>query len=172
MDKTGREGASVCERYVFARRGQTLECAVRFDAMPDFPKIERCYRQALDAWLDWMKNVRLQTLIEADAALKGAERKGRLHRSSESWQFVLSSSLTDGRYLSVTLSVKGKGKEINRTFVQRRVWDTERGILCPLAQLICAKKARMYDKWEYSIENGELTVFRRGKARKIKRMNQ
>lgn len=153
--------------YVYAKHGRIIECFVQYEPIGQFEPIEQCYRRSLNQFLEWLSQVRLPALIEADAALKGNTRQNRLHRSAEKWNYALSAHLTECRYLSVTLTVTGEGDQFSQCFRERRVWDAEKGILCPLSYFLPMKRARKYDKWEYSLENGELTVFRKGKMYKL-----
>lgn len=152
------------ERRVFSRRSAVIECTISIDPLSDAPEIEHCYRRAAEALVEWLERERLPVLAELQAAERG---KNRLHRSAEQWTFTLTVR-TLGRYRSVCLRVKGKGKALERSFVQHRVWDAEKGRLCPLSIFLSPRKAKNYDKWEYSIENEQLTLSRKSKMHKTK----
>lgn len=152
------------ERRIFSRRSAMIECTISIDPLPDAPEIERCYRQAAEALVEWLERERLPVLAVQQAAERG---KDRLHRSAEQWTFALTVRPL-GSYRSVCLRVMGKGKALERSFVQHRVWDAEKGVLCPLSVFLSPRKAKKYDKWEYSIENEQLILFQKGKMHKNK----
>lgn len=154
------------DHYSFSRKGWTVECDVSFDRISN-RLIESPYRQAIAEFLGWLEGDRLNELVEADKTEKAAgRRKNRLHRAPEYWSVVLRAR-PSGDYLSVSLSVKGSGEGFERSFAEHRVWDCQRGILCPLFRVMPAFRAKKYDKWAYFIENNHLIVNQKGKTRKI-----
>lgn len=154
------------ERYLFSRRGAAIECTVSTDRMSDCPKIDSCYNRALSAFLKWLEEERLSALVAESSAERASGKCNRLHQTPEQWYFTLARH-TIGTFWSVCLTVTGKGDSYEQRYCQRRVWDSERSILCPLSCFISPRQARKYEKWEYSLEKDGLTVCRKGKINKI-----
>lgn len=105
----------------------------------------------------------------SDNTNRNEERKKRLHSQPEFWRFDGKGQLIDGRYLSVVLQVSGRGADgVIEQFEQRRVWDAENGILCPLDCFLPRKNAKKYQKWAYSLENGFILVYKNNRKNKKK----
>lgn len=154
------------ERHVFSRRGITVECLLVIDPLPTASKIEQCYRKAAECLLDWLEHERLTALVEEGARSSKGGRAARLHYLPERWRFELTAHSV-GKYLSVCLTVTAKGAQFERRSSSCRVWDREKGILCPTACFLPARKTGKYDKWEYSLEENSLKLRRKGKLHKI-----
>lgn len=151
------------DRYVFSKRGCTIECKCMTQTLADYPKIKECYDAAKVRFVQWLENVRFPEMLESQGSQRGINR---LHIEPECWRFSVSARSAE-KYLSVCLSVSGKGTSFEQTVTERRVWDTEKNILCPITLFLPVWEAKKYDKWECFLEEQTLTVKRRDKLQKI-----
>lgn len=156
---------SQTDRYLFSKRGITLECICMTRSLADYPEIKECYDAAKEKFIYWLENERFSILVQAQGSQRGIHR---LHIEPEVWSFSVT-AYPFGKYLSVCLSVSGKGAVFEQTTIERRVWDTEKNILCPLTCFLPILQAKKYDKWEYCLEEQALTVLRGDKLHKIER---
>lgn len=157
---------SMTEHRLFSKKGALIECIISFEQMPEFPKIEHCYREALSCFLVWLERERLPALAAEESAFRASGKRRRLHQIPERWCFTLTAQ-SAGTYLSVCLCVRANGEGFERQWEEFRVWDSEKDILCPLSRFIPTRKARKYEQWSFALTNDELTVYRKGKLQKI-----
>lgn len=153
----------LADRYLFAKRGFTIECMCMTHSLADHSKIKRYYDAAKEKFVYWLENERLRNISQAKGSQRGINR---LHIEPENWNFSVFAHPVE-KYLSVCLSVSGRGSSFEQTTVERRVWDTERCILCPTAVFLPILQAKKYDKWECFLDEQTLTVMHRNQLKKI-----
>lgn len=110
------------------------------------------YAQAAEALEKWATQ---DLLTRLDAKLSATSRAQRLHYLPSMLQFSCKGQLICNRWLSVTTVVWMEGDE-KIAYRDDRVWDLQKGVLCPIETFLPRKVAARYLRWTFSVIDGSV----------------
>ena len=125
---------------------------------PDCPMM-LCYQRGIEGM---ERYIREKLLPELENVSEGERRRYRLHRREIRLSYICMGELLDGRYWSIRLKCEGVGER--EASESCRVWDAERGCLCPIDLFLHPGKARKYNRWEFALDGARVWAISKAKG--------
>ncbi|MBR7097810.1 MAG: hypothetical protein IKC59_00200 [Clostridia bacterium] len=120
--------------------------------------IEACYRKGKAGLEQYIR----ETLLPGLENVSAQERRHyRLHRRSMEVFYWCTGEVTQERFWSVRLKIRESLSADEKEWNILRVWELEKGCLCPLEFFLADSQAKKYQRWEFAVEDERLWVYPR-----------
>ena len=148
---------------IFAETTEELkgewERVVLYSRLPkleeDHP-ITRCYqrgKESVERYIREMLLPRLENLSPEE------RRHYRLHQRRIEVSYWCSGEMIEERFWSIRLQIQYRLPEGNREEESWRVWDRDKGVLCPIDLFLPRKRRKGLHRWNFALRKDSLWVY-------------
>ena len=128
-----------------------LRFSTIFDAIQSETACYRHYTQYLEKW------AMTDLLPKLDEAIEREPRRRRIYTHRPKLQWSCDGVPVGERWLSVTVTLTGTQMEAPIVCKDYRVWDLQKGTLCPIEWFLPRRDAARYCRWAFRLD--EQTVY-------------
>lgn len=153
------------ETQTILRKGRAaLLFSTRLPLLDGVPEsIQACYERAAKG----LKTYATDTFLpHIEQKMAQEPRRNRLHATLPSVRLQCEGEVVDGRWITLTLTLRCEEDGVVTEQQDRRVWDGHTGLLCPLEFFLSRKEAKKYSRWSLFLQGDTVGVI---SAKKDKR---